>query len=191
MTQRPFCLTLTRHRPFLTFSKYSTTYQDLLLTHLKLKESGSGRLEIKLQNLLVWNGLMNQSYDINLLHEIHFIERLDSVKKRINIWSSRGFYLWKSNNYQVFNHNQEALRPIRFLNFMNQNPEIDGRYFLIAENRNQKSGLRKSEIRNRKSEIGNRKSEIGNRKSEIRNQKSEIKNPSVQRHMTWRHNLAT
>ena len=107
------------------------------------------------------------SYDINLLHEIHFIERLDSVKKRINIWSSRGFYLWKSNNYQVFNHNQEALRPIRFLNFMNQNPEIDGRYFLIAENRNQKS-----EIGNRKSEIGNRKSEIGNQKSEIRNQKS-------------------
>ena len=29
MTQRPFCLTLTLHRPFLTFSKYSRTYQDL------------------------------------------------------------------------------------------------------------------------------------------------------------------
>ena len=70
--------------------------------------------------------------------------------------------------------NQEALRPIRFLNFMNQNPEIDGRYFLIAENRNQKSGLRKSAIGNRKSEIGNRKTENGNQKSEIRNQKSEI-----------------
>ena len=44
---------------------------------------------------------------------------------------------------------------------MNQNPEIDGRYFLIIENRNQKSALGKSEIGN---------------------QKSEIKNPSVQRH---------
>ena len=44
---------------------------------------------------------------------------------------------------------------------MNQNPEIDGRYFLITENRNQKSALGKSEIGN---------------------QKSEIKNPSVQRH---------
>ena len=62
--------------------------------------------------------------------------------------------------------NQEALRPIRFLNFINQKPEIDDRYFLIAENRNQKSGLRKSEIRNQKSEIRKprkRKSEIGNR----------------------------
>ena len=80
--------------------------------------------------------------------------------------------------------NQEALRPIRFLNFINQKPEIDDRYFLIAENRNQKSenrengnqkseiGNQKSEIRNRKSEIRNQKSENGKRKSEIRNQKS-------------------
>ena len=29
MTLRLFCLTLTWHRPFLTFSKYSRTYQDL------------------------------------------------------------------------------------------------------------------------------------------------------------------
>ena len=59
---------------------------------------------------------------------------------------------------------------------MNQNPEIDGRYFLIAENRNQKSGLRKSAIGNRKSENGNQKSEIRNQKTENGNQKSEIKN---------------
>ena len=72
--------------------------------------------------------------------------------------------------------NQEALRPIRFLNFINQKPEIDDRYFLIDENRNQKSGLRKSEIRNWKMENGNQKSEIGNQK--------EIRNPSVQRHVT-------
>ena len=65
--------------------------------------------------------------------------------------------------------NQVALRPIRFLNFINQKPEIDDRYFLIAENRNQKSGHRKSEIK---------------KKSDIRYQKSEIKNPSVQRHVT-------
>ena len=127
--------------------------------------------------------------------------------------------------------NQEALRPIRCLNFMNQNPEIDGRYFSIAENRNHRSGLKKirnqkseirnrkseiakrktenrkrkseirnpkseiqnskSEIKNRKREIRNQKSEIRNQKSEIKNQKSEIKNPSVQRHVAWRHNLAT
>ena len=30
------------------------------------------------------------SYVIKLLHEKNFIERLDSVKKLINIWSSRG-----------------------------------------------------------------------------------------------------
>ena len=72
------------------------------------------------------------------------------------------------------NYSQEALRPIRFLNFMNQNPEIDGRYFLIAENRNQKSGLRKSENGKRKSKIRNQKTEIRNEKSEIRNPKSEI-----------------
>ena len=67
--------------------------------------------------------------------------------------------------------NQEALRPIRFLNFINQKPEIDDRYFLIDENRNQKS------------EIGKWKTEIRNRKLEIGNQK-EIRNPSVQRHVT-------
>ena len=39
---------------------------------------------------------------------------------------------------------------------MNQNPEIDGRYFLIAENRN------------RNSELGTRNSELGARNSEIR-----------------------
>ena len=69
------------------------------------------------------------------------------------------------------------MRPIRFLNFINQNLEINGRYFLIAENRNQKSGLRKSEIRNPKTENGNQKSEIRKRKSEMRNPKSEIRNP--------------
>ena len=53
----------------------------------------------------------------------------------------------------------------------------------FSVNRNQKSqipktGIRncKSEIRNRKSEIGNRRSEIGDRKSEIGNRKSEIGN---------------
>ena len=34
------------------------------------------------------------SYDIKLLHEKNFIERLDSVKKRINIWSSRGLSIY-------------------------------------------------------------------------------------------------
>ena len=34
------------------------------------------------------------TYDIKLLHEENFIERLDSVKKLINIWSSRGLSLY-------------------------------------------------------------------------------------------------
>ena len=34
------------------------------------------------------------SYDQKLLHEKNFIERLDSVKKLINIWSARGFSLY-------------------------------------------------------------------------------------------------
>ena len=46
------------------------------------------------------------SYNIKLLHERKCIERLDSVKKLIN---KRSFYLWKSNNYQVFNHTKICL----------------------------------------------------------------------------------
>ena len=34
------------------------------------------------------------SYDIKLLHEKNFIERLDSVNKRVNIWSSRGLSIY-------------------------------------------------------------------------------------------------
>ena len=34
------------------------------------------------------------TYDIKLLHEKNFIERLDNVKKLINIWSSRGLSLY-------------------------------------------------------------------------------------------------
>ena len=34
------------------------------------------------------------SYDIKLLHEKFFFERLDSVKKLINIWSSRGLSIY-------------------------------------------------------------------------------------------------
>ena len=34
------------------------------------------------------------SYDTKLLHEKNFIERLDSVKKLINVWSSRGLSVY-------------------------------------------------------------------------------------------------
>ena len=34
------------------------------------------------------------SYDVTLLYEKHFIERLDSLKKLINIWSSRGLFIY-------------------------------------------------------------------------------------------------
>ena len=39
-----------------------------------------------------------------------FIERLDSVKKTYkHLIYKRSFYLWKSNNYQVFNHTKICL----------------------------------------------------------------------------------
>jgi len=34
------------------------------------------------------------SYDTKLLHEKNFIERLDSVKKLVNVWSSRGLSIY-------------------------------------------------------------------------------------------------
>ena len=34
------------------------------------------------------------SYDTKLLHEKNFIERLDSVKKLVNVWSSRGLSVY-------------------------------------------------------------------------------------------------
>ena len=34
------------------------------------------------------------TYDIKLLHEKNFIEKLDSIKKRINLWSSRGLSIY-------------------------------------------------------------------------------------------------
>jgi len=56
------------------------------------------------QNPLVLNGAANHepikalgvyySYDTKLMHEKNFIERLDSVKKLVNIWSSRGLSVY-------------------------------------------------------------------------------------------------
>ena len=37
---------------------------------------------------------VHYTYDFKLLHEKNFIERLDSVKKLINIWSSRGLSIY-------------------------------------------------------------------------------------------------
>ena len=34
------------------------------------------------------------TYDIKLLHEKNFIEKLDSIKKLINMWSSRGLSIY-------------------------------------------------------------------------------------------------
>ena len=75
-----------------------------------------GRLGIKLQNLK-WPDepikalSVYYSYDIKVLHENNVIERLDRVKKITNIILvfERSFYLWKSNNYQVFNHTKTCL----------------------------------------------------------------------------------
>ena len=43
-------------------------------------------------------------YDVKLLREKNFIERLDSIKKLINIWSSRGF-----DNNQILSNPQICL----------------------------------------------------------------------------------
>ena len=70
----------------------------LVINSSKLTECGSGRLEIKLG--IKWPDEpikalgVHYSYDIKLLHEKNFIEILDSVKKRINIWSSRGLSIY-------------------------------------------------------------------------------------------------
>ena len=70
----------------------------LVINSSKLTECGSGRLEIKLG--IKWPDEpikalgVYYSYDIKLLHEKNFIERLDSLKKRINIWSSRGLSIY-------------------------------------------------------------------------------------------------
>jgi len=37
---------------------------------------------------------VHYTYDLKLLHEKNFIERLDSVKKLLNIWSSRGLSIY-------------------------------------------------------------------------------------------------
>ena len=37
---------------------------------------------------------VHYTYDLKLLHENNFIERLESVKKLINIWSSRGLSIY-------------------------------------------------------------------------------------------------
>ena len=37
---------------------------------------------------------VHYTYDLKLLHEKNFVERLDSVKKLINIWSSRGLSIY-------------------------------------------------------------------------------------------------
>ena len=39
-------------------------------------------------------GVVYYSYDTKLLQEKNFIERLDSVKKLINVWSSRGLSVY-------------------------------------------------------------------------------------------------
>ena len=37
---------------------------------------------------------LHYTYNLKLLHEKNFLERLDSVKKLINIWSSRGLSMY-------------------------------------------------------------------------------------------------
>ena len=70
--------------------------QDLRYIHLKLRECGSVQLKpfgIKWPNEPIKALGVYYTYDIRLLHDKNVIERLDSVKKLINIWSSRGLSL--------------------------------------------------------------------------------------------------
>ena len=59
-----------------------------------LRENKSTPFGIKWTNEPVKALGVHYSYDQKLLHEKNFIERLDSVKKLINIWSERGLSLY-------------------------------------------------------------------------------------------------
>ena len=59
-----------------------------------LKENKSKPLGIKWPNEPVKALGVYYTYDQKLLHEKNFIEKLDSVKKLVNIWSARGLSLY-------------------------------------------------------------------------------------------------
>ena len=54
------------------------------------KENKAKPLRIKWPNEPIKALGVYYTYDVKLLREKNFIERLDSIKKLINIWSSRG-----------------------------------------------------------------------------------------------------
>ena len=61
---------------------------------VSLRDNRSTPFGIKQTNESVKALGVYYSYDQTLLHEKNFIERLDSVKKLINIWSARGLSLY-------------------------------------------------------------------------------------------------
>ena len=64
-----------------------------------LKENKTKPLGIKWPDEPIKALCVYYSYDQKLLHEKNFIEKLDSVKKLVNIWPSRGLSLNKIVNY--------------------------------------------------------------------------------------------
>ena len=58
------------------------------------KENKAKPLGIKWPNEPIKALGVYYTYDVNLLREKNFIERLDSIKKLINIWSSRGLSIY-------------------------------------------------------------------------------------------------
>ena len=58
------------------------------------KENKAKPFSIKWSNEPIKALGVHYSYNLKLLHEKNFIERLDSVKKLINIWSSRGLSIY-------------------------------------------------------------------------------------------------
>ena len=58
------------------------------------RHSKSKPFEIKWPDELIKALGVYFAYDIKLLHENNFIEKLDSIKKRINIWLSRGLSIY-------------------------------------------------------------------------------------------------
>ena len=58
------------------------------------KENNAKLLGIKWPNEPIKALGVYYTYDVKLLREKNFIERLDSIKKLINIWSSRGLSIY-------------------------------------------------------------------------------------------------
>ena len=93
-------------RTFNILSEQKTPYQELSKINTSKTEGmwvGSLRYNVSKPFGIKWSGEpikalgVYNSYDAKLLHEKNFIERLDSVKKLVSIWSSRVYISMERN----------------------------------------------------------------------------------------------